>query len=92
MLKVQKGPIFVNFALTRSSVSIAGLVLEYFTRPAGQVRLKVSFTHCDGFRIGVQKDHAAVALDGKQKLSFQDEARANFRIEWRGQVVSCASE
>jgi len=40
------GLIFVTFLLTRSGVSTAGLVLNYFTRPAGPVRLWVSFTHC----------------------------------------------
>ena len=41
------GLIFVTFVLTLSSVSTAGLVLAYFTRPVGPAGLRVSFTHTD---------------------------------------------
>ena len=39
MFNFHGGQKYVTFALTQSSVTTAGLVLKYFTRPARPVRL-----------------------------------------------------
>jgi len=55
------GLIFITFALTRSSVSTASLVLKYFTRPASLLRLPVIQFHTLSMYSGYSCHNATIS-------------------------------